>query len=153
MDKRAIASFTATLGRENMKKRNGYSLIELMVVVVIIGLLISMAYPVYNTYIAKVKISEFKKVLSSAITLYQNYYQEHDTFVTPTGDIAGGNSDIGFELSNSESSRFDYSSKEGPDFVIVTARLKKNIGKYKKDDGADLNQSMERNTVTKDIPW
>ncbi len=135
-----------------MKRTHGFTLIELMVVVVIIGLLVSMAYPVYNTYIAKVKLSEFKNVLPRVIALYNAYYQEHDTFVTPSGTISGGNPDIGFELSNGES-RFEYGSTESEDGVVVTAKLKKALGRYKAGAAADLNQNMEKNTVSKDLPW
>jgi type IV pilus assembly protein PilE len=135
-----------------MKKRAGFTLIELMVVVVIIGLLISMAYPVYNNYIAKVKLSEFKNVLPRVVALYNAYYQEHDTYVTPTHDIREGNADIGFELSAGES-RFTYSAAESENTVVVTATLKKDVGKYKAGMSADMNEKLEKNTVTKDLPW
>jgi type IV pilus assembly protein PilE len=135
-----------------MKNHAGFTLMELMVVVVIIGLLVSMAYPVYNTYIVKVKVSEFKQVSPRIVALYNAYYQEHDTYVTPTHDVAGGNPDIGFELSNGES-RFNYKSDESESGVVVTATLKKDIGKFKAGQGADMNEKLEKNVVTKDIPW
>jgi len=37
--------------------------------------------------------------------------------------------------------------------VVVTARLKINIGKYKAGDGADLDQSFQKNTVSRELTW
>jgi type IV pilus assembly protein PilE len=135
-----------------MKRQAGFTLMELMVVVVIIGLLMTMAYPLYNSYIAKVKISEFKTVLPRVITMYQDWYNQHDTYVTPTHDIANGNPDIGFEMSNGDT-RFNYRAEESETGVIVTATLKKDIGKYKAGMGADMNEKLEKNVATKDLPW
>jgi prepilin-type N-terminal cleavage/methylation domain-containing protein len=135
-----------------MKNRNGFTLVELMVVIVIIGILASLAIPRFMGVTEKAKLSEFKPVLKQAITLYNAYYQEHDTYVTPTGNITAGNSDIGFDLPEGES-RFDYSSAESPDGVVVTAKLKVKVGRYDAGKGADMNQKFEKNTITKDIPW
>jgi prepilin-type N-terminal cleavage/methylation domain-containing protein len=135
-----------------MRNRSGFTLVELMVVIVVIGILASLAIPRFMGVSDKAKLSEFKPVLKQAVTLYNAYYQEHETFVTPSGNISEGNSDIGFDLPSGES-RFDYSAVESPSGVVVTAKLKKNVGKYKNGMGADMNEKFEKNTVTKDIPW
>lgn len=38
---------------ENMKRANGFTLIELMVVVAVVGILIAVAYPSYSNYLLK----------------------------------------------------------------------------------------------------
>ena len=152
--KRCIFSmtFTENIIMKTLKNHSGFTLIELMIVIVIIGILASIAIPKFMGATDKAKLVEFKPVLQQAVTLYNAYYQENDTYKTPTGDISNGNSDIGFDLPSGQS-RFDYSSKESDNGVVVTARLKLNIGKYKIGEGADLNNKLEKKTVTKDIKW
>jgi len=123
-----------------------------MVVIVVIGILAGIAIPRFMGVSDKAKLTEFKNVLKQAVTLYNSYYQEHETFVTPTGNISGGNSDIGFDLPEGES-RFEYSSIESPDGVIVVAKLKKKIGKYEAGTTADMNQKFEKNKGGGTIPW
>jgi prepilin-type N-terminal cleavage/methylation domain-containing protein len=135
-----------------MKKQNGFSLVELMVVIVIMGILASLAIPRFMGVTDKAKLSEFKPVLKQAITLYKAYYQEHETYKTPTGNIIDGNQDIGFDLPEGES-RFEYSSVESDEGVIVSAKLKKKIGKYDAGAGADLNDKLEKNKGGGTIPW
>jgi prepilin-type N-terminal cleavage/methylation domain-containing protein len=136
-----------------MRNKKGFSLVELMVVIVIIGILASLAIPRFMGVTDKAKLSEFKPVLKQAITLYNAYYQEKETFVTSTGTIEGGNQDIGFDSPSGES-RFKYTSVETPDGVVVTATLAKKIGKYDLGACADMNEKFEKNKGgCNTLPW
>lgn len=136
-----------------MRNKKGFSLVELMVVIVIIGILASLAIPRFMGVTDKAKLSEFKPVLKQAITLYNAYYQEKETFVTSTGTIEGGNQDIGFDSPSGES-RFKYTSVETPDGVVVTATLNKKIGKYSIGDYATMNEKFEKNeSGPGKLPW
>jgi prepilin-type N-terminal cleavage/methylation domain-containing protein len=135
-----------------VQNKKGFSLVELMVVIVIIGILASLAIPRFMGVTDKAKLSEFKPVLKQAVTLYNAYYQEHETFVTPTGTIVAGNDDIGFDLPSGES-RFEYSSVESPEGVVVTAKLIKKIGKYAVGASADMNEKFEKNTAGGTLKW
>ena len=72
------------------KKAKGFTLIELMIVVAIIGILAAIAIPNFLRYQAKTKQSEAKTNLSSIFTSEIAYFGEYDTF---TGDM----NDLGWE--------------------------------------------------------
>jgi prepilin-type N-terminal cleavage/methylation domain-containing protein len=135
-----------------MRKQNGFTLVELMVVVVIIGILASLAIPRFMGVTDKAKLSEFKPILKQAVTLYNAYYQEHETYKTTSGTIEGGNQDIGFDLPDGES-RFIYKSVESDDGVTVIAELKKKIGKYEIGSSADMNEKLQKNKGGGTIQW
>jgi len=60
-----------------MKKvQQGFTLIELMIVVAIIGILASIAIPAYNDYIARAQVSEAVSLLDGAKTPSAEYYSD-----------------------------------------------------------------------------
>ena len=60
-----------------MRNRKGFTLIELMIVVVIIGILAALAIPRFMAASKKAKISEAKGVVKQLWTLSQTYYEEY----------------------------------------------------------------------------
>ena len=66
----------------------GFSLVELMIVVAIIGVLAALAVPKFQTFQAKAKQSEAKSNLAQIYTLELSYFGDRDTF--------GTMADIGF---------------------------------------------------------
>lgn len=64
------------------KGQAGFSLVELMVVVAIIGVLAMMAVPKVNAFIAKSRQSEAKVNLSSFYTFNKNFYVEFQGYTT-----------------------------------------------------------------------
>ena len=71
----------------NMKKSNfinsqGFTLVELMVVVGIIGILATIAIPNFRKYQAKSKTTEAKIQLSSVYTTMESMLLEYDTYAT-----------------------------------------------------------------------
>ena len=58
----------------------GFTLVELMVVVAIIGVLSAIAVPNFKKYQAKAKTSEAKIHLAAAYTALQSFYSDYDTY-------------------------------------------------------------------------
>jgi type IV pilus assembly protein PilA len=60
--------------------RKGFTLIELMIVVAIIGILAAIAIPNFIKFQARSKTGEAKANLKGTFTAEKSYYQEHDTY-------------------------------------------------------------------------
>ena len=63
------------------KNESGFSLVELMVVVGIIGILASLALPKLQVFMAKSKQSEAKVILPTVYSLEQSYFADNNAFV------------------------------------------------------------------------
>ncbi len=82
------------------KSQKGFTLIELMIVVVIIGILAALAIPRFMRATTKSKQSEAKQILKQIYVMERAYRQEKDQYFVPAGAaIAGGSfPDIGIEI-------------------------------------------------------
>lgn len=64
-----------------MNRSQGFSLIELMIVVAIIGVLASIAIPNYNEYIQRSRITRAVAALSDMRVKLEQYFQDNRTYV------------------------------------------------------------------------
>jgi len=66
--------------RRFLREESGFTLTELLVVIVIIGVLASLAIPKFLTVITKAKSTEAKLMLKQIYDLEQSYYMENDVY-------------------------------------------------------------------------
>jgi type IV pilus assembly protein PilE len=80
-----------------MKLQKGFTLIELMIVVVIIGILASVAVPMYSDYVTRGKIAEATSNLATKRVMLEQFYQDNRTYIGATAcnnDTSGKYFDI-----------------------------------------------------------
>jgi type IV pilus assembly protein PilE len=64
-----------------MKKQDGFTLIELMIVVAIIAILSSVAIPAYTDYVIRGKLVEASSELSHGRVRMEQFFQDNRTYV------------------------------------------------------------------------
>ncbi len=64
-----------------MRRIQGFTLIELMIVVVVIGILATFVYPSYSDYVVRSKLSEPRAKLAEMRTRLEQYYQDRRTYL------------------------------------------------------------------------
>lgn len=70
-----------------MKSNRGFTLIELMIVVVIIAILAGIAYPSYDEYVKRGNRTEGQALLSEAAATQERYFSQNNTYITTQADI------------------------------------------------------------------
>ena len=68
---------------------SGFSLVELMIVVAIIGVLAAVAIPAYNDYVKKSQVSEATGLLWGAKTPLAEYFSNAKRWPAQPGDVLG----------------------------------------------------------------
>jgi type IV pilus assembly protein PilE len=69
----------------------GFTLIELMIVVAIVGILAAIAYPSYTEYVKRTHRAEIAGLLSEQTQALERFYSKNGTYSNATG-LSDGNS-------------------------------------------------------------
>jgi type IV pilus assembly protein PilA len=98
----------------------GFSLLELMVVLIITSVLLATAIPSYQTYLVKARVLDGLRLLEPYKFKVIEYYLEVGKFPAKAGDIFAGNSNLTVNNPNIESLHYHFNQTE----VALAAKLK-----------------------------
>ncbi|RLG23821.1 dolichyl-phosphate-mannose--protein mannosyltransferase [Methanosarcinales archaeon] len=124
-----------------VKKEKGFTLIELMIVVAIIGILAAIAIPNFLRYQAKSKQSEAKTNLGGIYTSQVTYFSENDTYASALGSL---------DWAPEGTTRYHY-SMIGASNTAWTAQATANIDTDATVDVWTINEDRDLDNPTNDV--
>ena len=71
-----------------LKSKKGFTMLELLMVVIVIGILASLAIPQYQSFMEKARVAEAKQMIGAIKNAQELYYLEHNRYGTE-GEIRG----------------------------------------------------------------
>lgn len=125
----------------SLKKESGFTLVEVMVVIVILGILAVVAVPIYSNYVRRAKVNEAITnvgILSTAIKIYR---MERGTWPTKA-QITGDDALVGYKLDINEHyfTIMEWGEiSKGADLVIIV-----NANAYD-EEGASFSYTIDQN--------
>ncbi len=100
-----------------LRMQRGFTLIELMIVVAIIGILAAIAYPSYDEYVKRGNRTEGQAFLSDVAARQERYYSQNHVYVTDVDDIE----DLGLSSANSPTDKYTIGLAAGGGGYTLTA--------------------------------
>jgi type IV pilus assembly protein PilE len=132
-------------GDRRMVRARGFTLIELMIAIVIIGFLAMIAYPSYSDYVTRSKISEAVANLTDMRTKMEQYFLDNRTYV---GACAAGT--VAPLPSGANAKYFNYAcSNLAQDTYLITATGKNDMSAF----SYTIDQANTRVTASVPAGW
>jgi type IV pilus assembly protein PilE len=104
---------------QSMKTQSGFTLIELMIVVVIVSVLASIAIPSYQQYIVDARRSMAQQEMLVVASRQEQFMQDNKTYASELALLGYGASAIGFDAGGQRVLGTDASAQ----YVVQTAAL------------------------------
>jgi len=136
------------LERYNMPKisNKGFTLVELMIIVAIIGILVAVAYPSYNTYTQKVRRNDARDALLLLAANQERFYAVNNGYTKLIADIGGSETEHGYyELSVTTNGAND---NDGTTYTVTATA----IGSQVADPVCGAGNDMELNSAGQKTP-
>jgi prepilin-type N-terminal cleavage/methylation domain-containing protein len=109
--------------KKMLKCSKGFTLIELMVVIIIVGVLASISVPIYRQYVRKAMGAEGQALVGSVAAAAKVYYAEHvDLPATYTSTAGSADTTLGVDASQNKYFRvFTFTRTSSNAFTVSTS--------------------------------
>ena len=115
----------SSMRRNRLKRQAGFSLLEMLIVLVIIAILVGLAIPRYTSSTTKAKQTEASGLLHQIFLMERSHFNNHDQYWIPdVGTTASKDTPYGFDSIGVEimkSARYTYTIEGDSDRFIATA--------------------------------
>ena len=71
----------------NIRNKKGFTLLELLMVIIVVGILTSFAIPQYQSFLYKAHVAEAHRLLGVVIRAEQQFFLEHGTYTHLIDDL------------------------------------------------------------------